>query len=257
MDRYIRFEKLHNVRDLGGYRTGREEQVVAGALYRADSLGKLADDDWRTFLGLGVRTVVDLRYPWEIERAGRVPQVERFGYHNLSIEHRPYDQAALGEQVDPWRYLADRYAEVLDDGAAEIAQVLTVLADEPGPAVFHCASGKDRTGIVAALLLTVLGVPRAQVLDDFALTELATDRLVADWWAAYPDRDRLWSGYGRAPAAILDLTLADLDARYGSVEAYLRDHAGLADDVPVRLRERWLEPVALPSGSPGSGYDGW
>jgi protein-tyrosine phosphatase len=65
--------------------------------------------------------------------------------------------------------------------------------------VFHCASGKDRTGMVAALVLTLLGVPEDDIATDFALTELATTGLIADWRAAYPGRELVWRGYGRAP----------------------------------------------------------
>jgi len=240
MDRHVTFEKLHNFRDLGSYRTRDGGRVATGTIYRSDSLGKLTGGDWQKFLGLGVRTVIDLRYPWEIESRGRVPESGRFHYVNLSIEHRPYDQATIDPGLDPWRFLADRFAEVLADGADEIRQVIEHLAVDPGPVVFHCTSGKDRTGLVAALTLTLLGVPRADVLADFALTERATERLVADWRAANPDREMLWPAYGRAPATILEHVFADVEARYGSVEEYLRSTAGLSDETVQRLRERLL-----------------
>ncbi|MFG2623188.1 tyrosine-protein phosphatase [Streptomyces sp. NPDC048507] len=84
------------------------------------------------FLELGIRTVIDLRYPWEIEAKGRTPQPERFADANLGIEHRPYDQAAVDPAVDPWRYLADRFAEVTEDGAEGIRRVIALIADGPG-----------------------------------------------------------------------------------------------------------------------------
>lgn len=242
MDRHIVFERLHNVRDLGGYRGHGGGTVRWGALYRADSLGKLAGADLARFRALGVRTVLDLRYPWEVEARGRVPADEGLTYRNLSIEHRPYDQAAIDPTVDPWRFLADRYAEVAADGAVELRQALTALADDPGPVALHCASGKDRTGIVAALALTVLGVSEADVLADFALTERATDRLVADWHAANPGRTLRWPGYGRAPATVLRLFLTDLAGTYGSVDAYLRDVVGVDTALTDRLRARYLVP---------------
>ena len=158
MERHITFQRLHNFRDLGGYRTDDGRTVRWGQLYRSDSLGKLAGADLARFRELGVRTVIDLRYPWEIEARGRVPHHDGLVWHNLSIEHRPYDQATIDPAVDPWRYLADRYAEVAEDGAAELREALEVVAEADGPLVFHCASGKDRTGLLAALLLTLLGV---------------------------------------------------------------------------------------------------
>ena len=240
MKRHVEFERLHNFRDLGGYRASDGRTVPWQALYRSDSLGKLQGADWERFLGLGIRTVIDLRYPWEIEAKGRVPEPERFHYVNLSIEHRPYDQAEIGPELDPWRYLADRFAEVTEDGAEEIRQVLEQIAHAPGPVLFHCTSGKDRTGLIGALVLTLLGVDRETVLTDFALTELATERLIADWKAANPGRELRWPGYGRAPAAVMGFVLADLEAKYGSVDGYLEDRVKLSDDTVGALRARLL-----------------
>ncbi|MFH7594229.1 tyrosine-protein phosphatase [Streptomyces racemochromogenes] len=240
--RHVPFTRLHNFRDLGGYRCADGRTTAWGRLYRADSLGKLegAAEDWERFLGLGIRTVIDLRYPWEIEARGRIPEPERFTYANLSIEHRPYDQAAIDPSLDPWRYLADRFAEVAEDGTEEIRGAIELIADGPGPAVFHCTSGKDRTGLLAALVLTLLGVDEEQVLADFALTELATERLTADWRAGHPDRTLLWPSYGRAPATVMALVLADLTSRYGSPSGYLADTVGITPATTARLRERLL-----------------
>ena len=239
-ERHIAFDRLHNFRDLGGYRTAGGSTVAWGQAYRSDSLAKLRDEDWNRFLALGISTVIDLRYPWEIEAKGRVPADESFRFVNLSIEHRPYDQASIDPELDPWSYLADRFAEVLEDGTAEIRQVIEVIAEADGPVVFHCASGKDRTGLIAALVLSLLEVPHEQILADFALTELATERLVADWRAANPEREVLWPSYGRAPAEIMELVLDRIRVRYGSVAGYVRDTAGVDDAVVDGLRERML-----------------
>ncbi|MEV0522269.1 tyrosine-protein phosphatase [Streptomyces sp. NPDC050439] len=240
MRRHIDFEHLHNFRDLGGYRTADGRTLRWGRLYRSDSLAKLRGADWDLFLALGVRTVIDLRYPWEIEAKGRVPEVEGLTYVNLSVEHRPYDQAEIDPGLDPWRYLADRYAEVALDGAEELRQALEVIASGDAPQVFHCASGKDRTGLLAALVLALLGVEEDVIAEDFALTELATDRLIADWKAGHPDRPLNWPGYGRAPEEIMRLFLADLTAAHGSVRDYAVKQLGVDDALIDRLRTRLL-----------------
>ncbi|MFG3348196.1 tyrosine-protein phosphatase [Streptomyces sp. NPDC048018] len=248
MRRHLPFERLHNFRDLGGYRTADGGTVRWETLYRSDSLAKLAGADAHAdlerFRELGVVTVIDLRYPWEIAAKGRHPETEPQSWHNLSIEHRPYDQAEIDPGVDPWRHLADRYAEVALDGAAELREALEVIAAAEGPLVFHCASGKDRTGLLAALVLALLDVSDEQILDDFALTELATERLIADWRAAHPGRRLRWPGYGRAPAEIMRLVLADLRTEYGSVHAYVTGHVGLDPAVVHALRARLVEPPA-------------
>ncbi|MEH1169035.1 tyrosine-protein phosphatase [Micromonospora sp. CPCC 205539] len=240
MERHITFDRLHNFRDLGGYRTEDGRSVRWRLLYRSDSLAKLAGADLARFEALGVRTVLDLRYPWEIAARGRAPEIDGLSWHNLSIEHRPYEQATIDPTLDPWRYLADRYAEVAEDGVAELRRALEVIAAADGPLVFHCASGKDRTGLLAALLLTLLGVDEDQIAADFARTELATEGLIADWRALHPDRELAWPGYGRAPEVIIRLVLADLAAAHGSVLGYATDRLGVDEALTARLRERLL-----------------
>lgn len=251
--RHIPFERLHNFRDLGGYPTEDGRSVRWGRLYRSDSLAKLAGGDWERFLGLGIGTVVDLRYPWEIEARGRVPEDASFAYHNLSIEHRPYDQPSLGTEVEVGPFLAERYLEVADDGVAELRQALGVIAAADGPVVFHCASGKDRTGLLAALVLLLLGVSEADAVEDFALTELATGRLLADWRAAHGDREPTWPGYGRAPAEVMTLFLAALARRHGSVRDYAANALGVDEALTEALRERLLTPAGAEGAEPGSG----
>ena len=239
-ERHIAFDRLHNFRDFGGYTAAGGRQVRWGQLYRSDSLGKLAGLDLERFAALGVRTVVDLRYPWEADAAGRVPDGAGLAYHNCSIEHRPYDQAALAGVVDPVRFLADRYAEVAADGRGEIGQALRIIAGDCAPVVVHCASGKDRTGIIAALVLSLLGVTGDDIAADFARTGLATARLIADWHALHPGRSLLWPHYGAAPAELMRVFLAELAAAHGSVAGYVTGYLGLRDSVISDLRARYL-----------------
>ncbi|MGI5336331.1 tyrosine-protein phosphatase [Streptomyces sp. CA-181903] len=247
MDRHLEFERLHNFRDLGGYPTRDGAVVRWGRLYRSDSLGKLAGADLDRFLKLGVGTVIDLRYPWEIDAAGRAPEHPSYTWHNLSVEHRPYDQAALGPEIAPGPYLAERYLEVAHDGAAELRRALDVIAEPgEGAVVFHCASGKDRTGLLAALVLILLGVEEADAVEDFTLTGRATARLVADWRAGHPGRELTWPGYGTAPADVLRLFLDGLTRRHGSVHAYAAGVLGVDDALVTALRRRLLEPVPVP-----------
>src|SRR6201999_2288417 len=156
------------------------------------------------------------------------------------IEHRPYDQEAIEPALDPWRYLADRFAEGAEDGRAEIRRALEVIAAADGPVVMHCTAGKDRTGLLAALVLRLLGVTEDDVVADFALTERARDRLVADWSAAHDGRAPRWPGYGHAPERVMRLVLGDLTRRYGSVEAYAARRLGVGGTLVEELRGRLL-----------------
>lgn len=242
VDRHIAFERLHNFRDLGGYRGHEGRTVRWGRLYRSDALSKMDDGDWGRFRELGVRTVIDLRYPWEIERRGRVREHDGLAYHNLSVEHRPYRQASLDPDVPTGPFLAGKYTEVAEDGVVELRQALDVIVDDANaPLVFHCASGKDRTGLLAALVLTLLDVPEDVIVEDFALTELASDRLIADW-VALSGQAPTWLGYGRAPAEVMTLFLAWAKEHYGSLRGYAEQRLGVDDAYVTRLRANLLEP---------------
>jgi protein-tyrosine phosphatase len=244
MHRHIPFARLHNFRDLGGYPAADGQVVRWRRLYRSDSLGKLAGEDWDRFRALGVGTVIDLRYPWEIDAKGRVPEHPGLTYHNLSIEHRPYDQPSLDPAVETGPFLAERFMEVAQDGVKELRQALDVIAaPDAGPVVFHCASGKDRTGQVAALVLALLGVPEEVIVEDFTLTELATERLLADWRAEHGGASPRWPGYGRAPADVMRLFLDAMARTYGSVQAYAADQLGVDAEQVAALRRALLEPA--------------
>lgn len=242
----IEFECLFNVRDLGGLRTLEGRRVRMGLLFRADALSRLAvadAADRQRFARLGLRTVIDLRYPWEIERTGRVPGADTLAWHNLSIEHRSYNQAADMPDVPSDRFFADRYAETAFDGKAEIRSALELIADaESAPLAFHCRTGKDRTGIIAALVLALLDVSQPDIVADYALTESARPRFLADWdrnpaGTATPPRLHAY----RAPARAMELFLRELARDYGSVPGYV---AATGADVPAltsALRDRYLD----------------
>lgn len=251
MDRHIPFETLHNFRDLGGYPAADGLRVRPGRLFRADSLGKLRPDtaDWDRFLALGIGTVIDLRHPWEARDRGRIPEHDSFAYRNLSIEHRPYDQPSLTPDVEPGPYLSARFVEVAEDGTKELAAALELVAGAKEGLVFHCASGKDRTGQFAALVLGLLGVPDEVIVEDFTLTELATPALLADWRARNGGRSPAWPSFGRAPEAVMRLFLAALRERHGSLDAYVSQALGMdVEALKSALRARLLEPV--PTGRP-------
>jgi protein-tyrosine phosphatase len=241
VDRHVRLARVHNLRDVGGYRTVDGRMVAWGRLYRSDSLAKLEGDDLRRFQKLGIRTVIDLRYPDEIGRNGRVPDLPGLTFYNFSVEHRPYDQTIIDPSVAPAPFFADRYAEVALDGVVELRQTLEVIAGTGElPLLFHCHAGKDRTGIVAALVLSLVGVGRDDVVEDFALSNLATSRFLADrlqQGRPIPE----WPGFARAPAEAMRGFLLELDERYGSIRDYARHELGLTEDVLDALADRLLQ----------------
>ena len=241
VDRHVRLARVHNLRDVGGYPTTDGHTVAWGRLYRSGSLASLEGDDLERFERLGIRTVIDLRYPQEIGRNGRVPDLPGLTFYNFSVEHRPYDQTVVDPSVLPAPFFADRYAEVAQDGVVELGQTLEVIAGAGElPLLFHCHAGKDRTGIVAALVLSLVGVARDDVVTDFALSNLATSRFLADR-VAQGRPIPAWPGFAEAPADAMRLFLRGLDERHGSVRDYARHELGLSEDVLDALAVRLLQ----------------
>ena len=178
-ERRVPFSGITNLRDLGGYQTATGGVTRWGQVFRADALHKLTTDDLDAFGELGVTTVYDLR--GDVERdefPGPVPSL------HVSIVGRPRDVEPPPPKPDMTAHegetmLRDIYVGALTHSATEIGGILRGLADpDRTPAVFHCHGGKDRTGIVAAVLLLALGVDRDTVLDDYEAT--SRYRLPAD-----------------------------------------------------------------------------
>jgi SAM-dependent methyltransferase len=159
-------------------------------------------------------------------------------------------------------YMADLYAQMLLEGAATFGALLTHLTDDDGlPALFHCTAGKDRTGIAAALLLSVLGVEDATILDDYELTNIyrsnrRIDELRPSIEAAGVDVEKV-RPFLSARRPVMEATLRHLHDDHGGVEGYLLGPAGMAPETLDRLRDLLLEQVdgsgedrAVPGGQP-------
>jgi protein-tyrosine phosphatase len=217
------FPTLYNFRDVGGL-TGQDGRLVRrGRLYRSDSLHRITETDQAAFTALGIRTVIDLRRPSEVSRDGRVPAYDGLVYRNIHPEHQNWDQVPYDPDEDMARWLADRYAALAETGTAGVAEAVGLIADSAdAPVVVHCVAGKDRTGIVCGLTLSVLGVADADIAADYALTTEASARFNAWFTAAHPDVGPLPPAYLASPAEAMHLFLTELREGYGSVEGYLR-----------------------------------
>ncbi len=138
-------------------------------LFRADGLGSLSEADRASLAELGLATVIDLRTSDEATHRGRFP-VERVPvrYHEFPL----VDVLPTPEDLPSWNetaYVAERYRDMVAVGRSALVGAIEVLA-APGalPAVFHCSAGKDRTGVLSALLLAFLGVPDELIVEDYA-----------------------------------------------------------------------------------------
>ncbi len=222
--RRVELEGAVNFRDLGGLPAADGAVVRRGVLYRSDSLHRLTPADLdRLHDEVGVRTVIDLRMTEEQDEHGPRPGHYR---DHVTVLHRPLFTEVRPEWVHEtsWTFPEDRalrYLEFLEAGPGEVVQVIRALGDPTRtPAVMHCHSGRDRTGIVAGIVLDLLGVDRRIIGDDYAVSS----RYITD--------------FELTPERMIRL-LEMVDERYGSVEAMLRPH-GLTDDDLDALRSGML-----------------
>ena len=246
--RLVALEASHNFRDVGGYSTDDARETRWGVLYRADGLGLLTDDDRQTLGMLGLRTVIDLRSHAELAERGRFPvDVIELDYEHLPILDELWSQERVAHFANDREFLLWAYRDMLEVGAHRFGAAISRLA-RPGalPAIFHCTAGKDRTGLLAALLLSALGVRREEVLTDYALTAAGIVRMIA--WAKRESPEaaaRMASTpawfFAALPEA-LDEILDDLCDSHGSIREYVRS-IGVTDEELTDLSHELLTPL--------------
>jgi len=243
-DRELRWDGCVNVRDLGGLPLHGGGTTRSGQIVRADSVQRLTPAGWRSLREYGVRRIIDLRYPserekdkWTIDGFDLVA-ISLLGAENPAEAAR-HDELTRGA-TDDATATARFYLDALENRSAQIADSVEAVAAAPdGGVVVHCFVGKDRTGIVAALLLGLAGVPVDSVVEDYALSGSRIGPLVERWIAAADDEHEqaFRRRVSAAPADGLRRVLGELEARWGGAEAYLLQ-AGLAAADVARVRTR-------------------
>jgi protein-tyrosine phosphatase len=237
-ERALSWDGCVNVRDLGGHRTEDGRTTRFGAVIRADSIRQLTDAGWEALLDYGVSRIVDLRFHSELAMdAPRDVAVE--------VVHVPLlpelDDAEWGEidpigdaEADALGSVRAVYLEFLERRRPQFRDAVDAVALAPeGTVVVHCFGGKDRTGLVVALLLRLVGVDLETIGADYALSGHNLRESTAAWIAQAEDdleRERRIR-IGKAPAEAMVEVLEELERRYGSVRGYL--HAAGVDDATL------------------------
>ncbi len=241
-DRHISLEGAVNFRDLGGYRSADGRTIRWRSLFRADDLSRLSRPDREVVRTLGIATVIDLRTRAEVEME-RFPVDEiPVGFHHLPLtaDLPPFADFLGGPEV-----FAEHYLDIARKSGDQMARALAIVA-QPGthPVIVHCAAGKDRTGVLVAVLLALLGVPDETIAEDYALSARAMDAVLHRLLDRLPEQEQeiravAATMFSATPANIHAL-LDGLRAEHGSVESYAAAH-GVGADVVTSLREALLE----------------
>jgi protein-tyrosine phosphatase len=238
--RLLAFEGCYNVRDLGGYRTRNGRETRWGAVVRADNLARLTPAGRQALADYGVRRVIDLRKPEELEMHPN--PFASTGTHGIDF----VNISLVDPMVTPsetFTTLANDYKRIVSSFAPAIAEIMASIADAPeGTVLIHCHAGKDRTGIISAMLLDLAGVPENVIAEDYALSGQC-NRPADEQWLEHGPGEREWREQEVAKffpyARVMSELLEHLHERYGGTEAYLRQ-AGLSAEHIERIRMRLL-----------------
>ena len=231
--RHLDWPGLHNVRDLGGLPTRNGGEIRPGALVRSEGLDRLDPAGWDLLHGHGVRTVVDLRSDFEIGAAPYAPSGE------LAVVQTRWEEGLLADpEFADWATTGllstclyyRRFLERWPDRTA--ATVRAVAEAAPGGVLVHCAAGRDRTGLITALLLSLAGVPDDLIVTDYLISDARILAGDPDHQAIIDAESALFAAVGTTPAAEITGLLQAVD-----VATYLRD-AGLPAADLDRLRAR-------------------
>jgi protein-tyrosine phosphatase len=239
-DRELRLEIAHNVRHLGGYTTSNG-RTTRDDIVRSASLHRLTETGMRHLAEAGVTTIIDFRSDMEVER-DVTPDSKPYGIRRVHAPVFQHDASPVGLDSEEFPGYGVIYERFLDVGRNAYSTLFETVAEAEGRVLFHCAAGKDRTGVAAALLLDLAGVDEATIIEDYTLTESLLAPMVAEWLPRMEERG-IGPERGRelmaAPAEAMVSALAFLRSRYGNAEGYARE-IGVSDGVISAVRRRMV-----------------
>jgi len=256
MDRHIKLQGIDNLRDFGGYATACGRGLARGRLYRSGHHHHATDEDLQALADLNIAVVIDLRRTDERESQ---PSKRWPGFAATVIDND------LGAPGEGWHHLlkgADPTAEFFHRTSLEwyrnvafeprlvdlYARYFRALGETDGAVLIHCAAGKDRTGLLAALTHHIAGVHRADIVEDYLLTNRAVSvqtrgptiaRMIAEHAARAPDDAAVRAAMG-VEAAYLETAFSAMEDRHGSVDAYLQEALGVDTTRRAAFEQRFL-----------------
>lgn len=243
----------HNFRDLGGLPIKDGPKVAYGQIFRSGTLARLSPAAVDTLRDRGVAKVFDLRSP--AERAHMPTRwlensdidVWQLADTTSLGDPRPLLARSLRSSEDTRAMMRDVYRNLPHHHRRSYGALFRSLADRASPTIFHCSAGKDRTGVGAALLLSLLGVERSAIEADFVATnaviDATTDMFLSDPRnaAALAAPREAWMPMMVADPDYLAAMFGAIEAAHGSVENYALDKLGLSSDDLARLRARLIQ----------------
>ena len=256
--RRVTLEGAVNFRDIGGIKTSNNKFIKSGILFRSDELSQLTDSDLKTVEKLNLKVIIDFRSLKERStKIDRVPPDGKIRQVNLPIIQQREDIPKWrfmiwwmfeARESDFSKFLAEHYKEIAFENSNRIREIITLIADKNNlPALIHCAAGKDRTGVITAIIQLLLGLSREQVLNEY----LATNDYLGSRFDKMIQKFRRMSLYRlsyenlkpllEAREEYLNGVLDDLFAKYASIENYLIQHCGVEKNTIEKVKSIFTE----------------
>jgi protein tyrosine/serine phosphatase len=249
MSRRLDWPDCRNIRDLGGL-PSRDGLTRRGVVIRSDNVASLTPEGRQAMVDYGVTTVIDLRSESEVKGSPGPPFSEFQSVSPLSPQgrgarssmplhrHLPLIDDATAPVLNQASTMPERYVLMLERRQRGMGAIFDAIASADGPVLFHCFAGKDRTGLVAAMMLSIAGVAPEAIGADFAETDLQLAGRYEEWLAkAAPERLESMRNELRCPPEWILSTLDHVDQKWGGVEGYL-EAAGLPSSTIARLRSK-------------------
>jgi protein tyrosine/serine phosphatase len=254
-DRIHRFDALDNFRDYGDYGTAAGRRLVGGRLFRSAHQARVSDADLERLAALGIGTVVDLRRPSERrDQPSRRPAafagtvIESDHDDGGEAPHLTFLKTADLTPDSGRRFMTDTYRRLPFEPAHLdlFSRYFRALGEADAPVLIHCAAGKDRTGLLAALTHQMLGVHRDDMIEDYLLTNTAVDlegrapgiaRQLQARTGRAVSHDAVVAFLGVEPV-YLETALDEIAARHGSIDGYLEQALGVDPALRDRIGRR-------------------
>ena len=239
-ERDVLLDGMVNVRDLGGFRTKTGQTTRYNVFLRGDAPYRISDSARHRVVEQGLHTVIDMRYAHEVAQ-----RPNRFaGYPGVDFYHIPlYVETTYMGMIRQFRDLGGWYCTILDQGGNPIRDILHVLARAEGVCLLHCYIGKDRTGIVSALLLNVVGVSEADIIADYLQSQENLRAIHAELEGVRPFfvTKSQFENIIAAKQEYITALLAHLSQKYTDAEGYMRAIGVLEEDIAT-LRQKLIVP---------------
>ena len=255
--RKLPFTGAHNFRDLGGYKTEDGRTVKWGKIYRSDNLHSLTDEDLKYMKRLNIKSVVDFRSLEE-----RKSEPDRLNPDMtqvlLPINFQPKEldddsikniikDLTFGD-LDSSNLLRDFNIVIVEEFAEEYKNFFRyIIENNAEPLVFHCTAGKDRAGFASAMILTILGVPREKVIEDYLLTNTYVKDHVDDKMLEIElktffraDTDNLRK-INLVEERYIQAAFDTIDSKWGGMDRYISEALNLNEEDILKLKDFYLE----------------